>query len=222
VVLAGADVLYFRSLPPNDIVQTASTPPATEPVLTDDGQVGECQYDRDKPLVENYRDLVTFTDPSMGNPDASVTVIEFFDPNCPHCATMHPIMKQVVSQYGDRAWFVWRPFLNWPASMSQIEALYFAAQDGKCFEMMEEQYRRQSQQAIGIDELGEIATQIGLDGDLMRTRLQRGLYQNIIMRQRQAGVDAGVRSVPAIMINGRFVGTRSAACIGQLIAAEAE
>ena len=222
VVLAGADVLYFQNLPPNEVVQSASTPPVAEGSAVGDQALGDCQYDLDKPTVENYRDLVTFTDPSMGNPDAPVTVIEFFDPNCPHCATLHPIMKQVVEQYGDRAWFVWRPFLNWPASMSQIEALYFAAQDGKFFEMMEEQFRRLSPQAISIDELGEIATQIGLDGDLMRTRLQRGLYQNIIMRQRQAGVEAGIRSVPAVMINGRFVRTRSASCIGQLIEAAAQ
>jgi protein-disulfide isomerase len=216
VVLAGADVLYFRSLPPIEAAPVAATPAVQESAGAG-GQSADCQYDLDRPMVENYRDLVTFTDPSKGNPDASVTVIEFFDPNCPHCATLHPIMEQVVARHGDKAWFVWRPFLNWPASMTQIEALYFAAQDGKFFEMMEEQFRRQSPQPIGVDELGEIATLIGLDGDLMRTRLQRGLYQNIIMRQRQAGVEAGIRAVPAVMINGRFVRSRSGECIGQLI-----
>ncbi len=216
VVVAGGDVLYFRSLPPNEVAPATASPTA-EQTTTGGGQSADCQFDLDRPTVENYRDLVTFTDPSKGNPRASVTVIEFFDPNCPHCATLHPIMQEVVAKHGDKAWFVWRPFLNWPASMSQIEAMYFAAQDGKFFEMMEEQFRRQGPQAIGIEELGEIATQIGLDGELMKTRLQRGMYQNIIMRQRQAGVEAGIRSVPAVMINGRYVRTRSAECIGQLI-----
>jgi protein-disulfide isomerase/uncharacterized membrane protein len=216
VLFAVSDVVYFRTLPPNDVVVPSATPAAQQPSVGS-AQSEDCRYDLDRPTVENYRDLVTFTDPSKGNPSASVTVIEFFDPNCPHCATMHPIMEEVVAKHGDQAWFVWRPFLNWPASMAQIEAIYFAAQDGKFFEMMEEQFRRQSPQAISIEELGEIATQIGLDGELMKTRLQRGLYQNIIMRQRQAGVEAGIRSVPAVMINGRYVRNRSVACISQLI-----
>ncbi|NNE45637.1 MAG: vitamin K epoxide reductase family protein [Rhodothermales bacterium] len=223
VILSGVDVLYFGSLPPLEATATAAAQSGQENVLVDDSNVGECHYDPEKPLVENYRDLVTFSDPSKGNPDASVTVIEFFDPNCPHCATLHPIMEQVVAEYGERAWFVWRPFVLWEYSVSQVEAMYFAAQDNKFFEMMEEQFRRQRQGGIGIDELGEIATQIGLDGELMKTRLSRGLYRNIIMRQRQSGVDAGITSVPAVMINGRFVqsSSKTAECLGQLIDAAA-
>ncbi len=216
IVLAGADVMYFRSLPEAE-VQPAQ---ATDLPANADG-VGECIYDPEKPAVENYRDMVSFSDPSRGSPEAPVTVIEFFDPNCPHCATLHPVMDAVVEEYGDKAWVVWRPFVLWQFSIPQVEVLYIAAQEGKFFEMLEEQFARQRQGGIPLDELVEVAHNIGMDGPLTRNRLERGLYRNIIMRQRQNAIDAGVSSVPAIMINGRFVhrSSRSVQCLGTLIEA---
>ncbi len=221
VVVGAADVAYFSSLPPAPVAEQAAVSASPPAVPTGDPAVGDCFYDTDLPTVENYRDLVSFSDPSLGNPDASVTVIEFFDPNCPHCATLHPIMMRAVAEHGDKAWFVWRPFVLWQRSMAQIEAMYFAAQDNKFFEMMEAQFARQRQDGIGIDELGEIAAEIGLDGELMKTRLRSGLYRSIIIRQRETGVEAGIRSVPAVMINGRYVKTKTAECIGSLIEAAA-
>ncbi len=216
VVLAGADVMYFRSLPDSETQpgQVAGLPSNA------DG-VGECIYDPEKPTVENYGDLVSFSDPSRGSLEAPVTLIEFFDPNCPHCATIHPVMEAVAEEYGDKAWIVWRPFVLWQFSIPQVEVLYIAAQEGKFFEMLEEQFARQRQGGIPLDELVEIAYSIGMDGPLTRTRLERGLYRNIIMRQRQHAIDAGVTSVPALMINGRFVhrSSRSLECLGTLIEA---
>ncbi|MDX1430668.1 MAG: vitamin K epoxide reductase family protein, partial [Rhodothermales bacterium] len=158
-VIAVGDVLYFRNLPESQI-----EPGQTAEILQGADGVGECIYDPEKPVVENYVDMASFSDPSRGSPGAPVTIIEFFDPNCPHCATLHPVMDAVVDRYGDKAWVVWRPFVLWQFSIPQVEALYIAGQEGKFFEMLEEQFARQRQGGIPIDELVEIAHSIGMDG----------------------------------------------------------
>lgn len=220
VAVGGADVFYFRNLPAAQASAGADPAPGA---VADADAVGECLYDPEKARVENYRDLVSFSDPSKGNPEAEVTVIEFFDPNCPHCMTLHPIMEEVVRRKGDKAWFVWRPFVLWEYSLAQVEALFFAAQDGMFFDMLEAQFQVQRQGGIPLPELIQISESVGMDPDLTATRLQRGLYRNIIMRQRQTAIEAGVTSVPAVMINGRFVdrSSRTPDCLGALIDAAA-
>src|SRR5688572_2694098 len=44
----------------------------------------------------------------LGSPSASVTVEEFADFQCGSCAAVHPIMKEVQSQYGSKIRFIFR------------------------------------------------------------------------------------------------------------------
>lgn len=46
----------------------------------------------------------------LGSPTASVTLEEFADYQCPTCATMHPVIKEVISAYGSKIKFVYRSF----------------------------------------------------------------------------------------------------------------
>ena len=214
VVLAGADLAYFNSLD-----ETAVSPAQAEASEATDAAIGACEYDASKGRVENYREMVSASDPSKGNQDSDVIVMEFFDPNCPHCKTMHPLMEALVAAHGDKARFVYRPFILWEHSVIQVEALHIANGEGKFFEMLEGQFDRQRPEGLGIAALEEIADEIGLSRELLRSRLERGLFRQVALRQRQNGVEAGVSSVPAVLINGRFVqGTaRTYDCLGQLI-----
>jgi len=146
-------------------------------------------------------------------------VIEFFDPNCPHCKTLHPILMAAVDSLADEARFVFRPFVISQASLMQVEALHIAAQQGKFFEMMDAQFERQTNRALSMAEMQEISEEIGLDFELLQTRLSSGMYRSLVLRQRQAAFEAGVSAVPSVMINGRFIaaGSRSVGCFAELI-----
>ena len=39
--------------------------------------------------------------PIIGNPNASVTLVEFIDPACEACRAMYPYVKQILSKYPD-------------------------------------------------------------------------------------------------------------------------
>lgn len=184
----------------------------------------ECHYDPEKQPVENYRELVSEIDPAKGNPDAPVTVLEFFDPNCPHCGTLHPIMEEVAAEYGDQAHFVYKPFVLWQHSVAQSAALYAAAQEGKFFDMLKLQFANQQRNGLSGDQLRAIAQHIGMDPDVMVQRIQSGIYMSVLQMVRRQGEEIGIQSVPTVLINGRFVDSdsKTVECLGQLIEAAAE
>lgn len=217
VLVAVVDVVYFRSVPP------AAASEIAQPV-SDAGSLA-CRYDPEKPFVEDYQSLVTSNDPQFGNAESGVTVIEIFDPNCPHCMSLYPVMEEVIAERGDVANFYIKPHALWPYSVPQIEALLVAEQQGRFKPMLESMFAVQQAsrgRGLSLPELTELARRSGMDAQLLQTRLQSGLYRSIVVRQRQEVTEAGVRSVPAVLINGRFVETRSKECLLELIDAAAQ
>ncbi len=52
---------------------------------------------------------ITKDDPSWGNPEAPVTVVEISDFECPFCSRVNPTMKQIKDTYGaDKVRIVWK------------------------------------------------------------------------------------------------------------------
>lgn len=226
VLLIGADVVYLGSgADPEPYMPTTETAArqASEPSGTAElnrSLPAECRYDADRGPVEDFESLVNFYDAAKGDPSASVTVIEYFDPNCPHCRTLHSVMEEVVQTHADQAHFVFKPFFLWEHSVAQSEALYAAAQEGKFFEMLEYQYAmQQPQTGLSANDLQSIAVEIGMDADELMQRLESGIYRSTLVEEKQEAVAIGVNSTPTVLINGRFVSieSRSAECMRKMI-----
>jgi len=231
LVLIGADAVYFGSPDiPEPYIPPAEMPSHRVADTRTNAEVNstlpaECRYDVDRGPVEDYLSLVNFFDPARGNPSAPVTVIEYFDPNCPHCKTLHSIMEEVIQTHSDQAYFVFKPFFLWQHSIAQSEALYAAAQEGKFFEMLDHQFALQKPQTgLSTEDLRQIAADIGMDPDALVARLERGIYRGTLVQEKQKGVAIGINSTPTVLINGRFVSvqSRSADCLRTMIEAAAE
>lgn len=226
VLLIGADAMYFASAEAPEPYMPPAAPSAEQSVeraSTADVNrqlPAECRYDLDRGPVEDYERLVNFYDATIGNPDADVTVIEYFDPNCPHCRTLHAIMEEVIETHEDQARFVFKPFFLWQHSIPQSEALYAAAQEGKFFEMLDHQYALQNpQEGLSPEELRGIAEDIEMDADALMQRIESGIYRRSLVADKEEAVAIGVNSTPTVLINGRFVATqsRSADCLRRMI-----
>ena len=221
-LLAGADVLYFNSLDQRSRSVSAEAEPAARqaggrPATQAPSSPAVCRYDPEKSPIEDYASLVQFTDPTKGSHDAPVTVIEYLDPNCPHCENLHPIMQKVAAEQKDQARFVYKLFPLRRSSIPQIMALRIAAENDKFFEMLEAQFDRQG--VLSVAQLREIAQEIGMNPDKMVRRMQQESLVKQMLKERKAAFERGVDSTPTVIINGRVVASRSRteACLNQLI-----
>lgn len=231
-MIIAADAVYFRQYEPElpDVfaAETETDAAVSEALSSPDG--GEaapaptssaCPYDPEKEPVEDFRRLINLFDPTVGDADAPVTVIEYFDPNCYHCKTFHEIMTQVMLSHADRAFFVFKPFVLWNHSIVQSEALYAASRDKKFFPMLDAQFEMQNPQTgLSLEQLREIAEEIGMNPDVLMQRLESRLYRRTLEQQRSEAIEIGVDQTPTVLINGRFVATEShtVECLQQLIA----
>src|SRR6266496_424493 len=78
----------------------------------------------------------TDDDPSRGDVNAAVTIVEFTDFQCPACAAMQPVMEEVLKSYGNKVRFVVRdfPLSQHTNARKAAEAAGAANAQGKFFE----------------------------------------------------------------------------------------
>ncbi|HHP7237204.1 thioredoxin domain-containing protein [Longibacter sp.] len=226
IVLVGADYAAYDALSANNgapgVDRTASvtTSIAAPAVRASDSGPAVCGYDESRSTVQQYKTLVGMDDPTVGAENAdAVTVVEFFDPNCPHCATFHTVMKRLIDEYGDRVRFVFKPIPLGQKSVNQIEALYAAHRAGSFLKMLNAQYERQSPAGLSTDQLVDIAESIGMDEQTLQSAIEEDRHMGAIRLVYQQAQRVGVDSTPTVMINGRFVraDSRTVECMGSLI-----
>jgi len=75
--------------------------------------------------------------PRLGNNDALVRIVEFFDYACPHCRDFKPMLEQVAAAHGANLveYFMMFPLGTWPDSKSAAQAALAAQAQGKFKEM---------------------------------------------------------------------------------------
>ncbi len=213
-------VLSACEAPPQSTSSGAESPSGSASQF--DESAGDCPYQADAPAVPNYSALVRSTDAQVGPSDARVTVIEFFEPNCPGCIALHPTMVEVKRRYSDRVRFVFKPFVNWSVSQYQAQAMYAAHAEGKFFEMMDAQFASGQPEQMTRDQIVEVADQLGMDGEAMAQRIDGGVYRGKMMADRADFLGTGAPGFPSVYVNGQLVDSRSrtVGCLSQLIDAE--
>jgi len=213
LVVAGADFVYFDA--GQEAVRTSQVASATAGA---DGPA-QCELDTSKsPVDDNGAALINFQDITKGSSDADVTIIEYFDPNCPHCKDFHEqVMNKLVDAHGDDVRFVFKPFALRRSSIPEIQALYVADQSGKFTEMLEAQYARQGRSGISTSDLRAVASEIGMDPNVLTNRVDEGEYRNQALQLRKRAVKIGVDSTPTALVNGHFLKNRSLECMNTFI-----
>ncbi len=212
VLLIAADLLYFNNLELN------STPAATaSAAVATGGGESTCTVNPNMGPFPQYESFLSSFDPTVGPEDASVTVVEFFDPNCPHCQAAHPVMKEVIAKYQDRVRFHLVPYPLGEYSLAQIEAMYVAKEQNKFFEMLDAQMAMQETRGLSPDRVRELAGLIGMDEAMLNARWRSGLYRDRILQQRQVVSQAGVNTVPTVIVNGQVVYQKTVDCISEFI-----
>ena len=144
--------------------------------------------------------------PSLGKPNAPVTLVEFSDFQCPFCQASVPTLKQVAQKYGDKVHIVYKQFpipsLH-PYAPKAAEASLCAAEQSKFWELHDAMFA--DQKKLSVSDLKQTARKLGLDGKKFDSCLDSGRYVEQVQNDQKEGKRAGVNGTPAIFVNGRSV-----------------
>ena len=150
---------------------------------------------------------VTERDHIDGPDDAPITLVEYGDYECPHCAAAYPVVKEIQEQMGDRMRFVYRNFPlreAHPHAEHAAEAAEWAGDSGKFWEMHDALFEHRSDGPDWLDDdrLLQYASDLGLDPDDLLSAFREERYRPRVRSDFMSGVRSGVNGTPTFFING--------------------
>lgn len=154
-------------------------------------------------------EIATDDQPSKGNANASVTIVEFTDFQCPSCAQQHPVIERIVNEFGNRVRLVVRdfPLSQHAQAPKAAEAAEAAREQGKYWEYIAVLFRNQS--ALEVDKLRQYASELGLDRARFDASVNSGKFAEKVQRDVLDGEKLGVNGTPTFYVNGKRVSDRS-------------
>ncbi|MBP9828290.1 DsbA family protein [Patescibacteria group bacterium] len=151
---------------------------------------------------------VTAADHVIGNENASVTIFEYADFQCPACASYHPVIKQVLAQYPEDVRVVFRHFplrTIHPNAEGASRAAEAAGNQGKFFEMHDLLFNNQTRWSNlpnPTSTFEEYALSLGLDMDKYQADFSSGEVRARVQADVESGIRANVTGTPTFFING--------------------
>ena len=159
--------------------------------------------------MAKLQDQVTAEDHIQGDEGAEVTLVEYGDYQCPHCAIGHVVVKRLQRHFGSRMRFVYRNFPLeeiHPLAEPAAEAAEFAGAQGRFWEMHDGIF--ENQRALSERKLVELAEGLGLDGEAMAQAMEEQRFGDRILREAEGGARSGVHGTPTYFVNGEQIDAR--------------
>lgn len=165
--------------------------------------------------AENNNVGIEILEHVKGNAEASVTLIEYSDFECPACASVQPILEGVMDEYGDDLRFEYKHFplvlarasLH-PNSLSAAVAAEAAGQQGKFFEYHDLLFDNQQtwSKAVSPNALFvQYAEQLELDLDQFRQQMKSSVLRDKAKADFAEGRKLGVGGTPSFFLNGKQI-----------------
>jgi protein-disulfide isomerase len=146
---------------------------------------------------------VTSLDHVFGGEDASVTIVEYGDYQCPHCAAAQGVVARILAQFGENVRLVFRHFPLaevHPLAVTAAEAAEFAARHGAFWPMHQSIFA--NQQRLSVSLLVALATQLKLSPVALRDAIAAHTFAPKVQADFLGGVRSGVNGTPTFFVNG--------------------
>ena len=142
---------------------------------------------------------------SLGPQDASVTIVEFTDYQCPFCGKVHPTVKKLLDEYPDDLRVVMKhnPLPIHPLAPGAAKAAIAAGKQGKFWEMHERIFA--NQRKLGDADLRAHATALGLDLEQWDKDRASSEVAAVIASDQAEARRLGSTGTPAFFVNGRYL-----------------
>jgi len=149
---------------------------------------------------------LTAAEHMLGDADATLTLVEYGDYECPACSQAAPLTQHLVESFGKRLRFIYRhfPLMEMhPHAELAAEAAEAAAAQDQFWPMHHRLYSQPHQ--LDLPALTAHAKAIGLDMNRFNGEMADRIYTQRIQEHRRAGERSGVHGTPSFFLNGKTV-----------------
>ncbi|MBT4349986.1 thioredoxin domain-containing protein [bacterium] len=146
-----------------------------------------------------------------GNPEATITVVEYSDFQCPACRTYYALTKQLTEDVGDEIKLIYRHFpleKSHPQARLAATAAEAAALQGKFWEMHDLLFENQlawSNNDQAEDIFISYAQELGLNTEWFVNDLKSSKVKKKIQSDINNGNLDEVNSTPSFFVNGQKI-----------------
>ncbi len=154
---------------------------------------------------------ITKEDPTTGTESAKVTLVEYSDFQCPACAAYYPMVKQLLTEYNGKIYFVYRYFpltQTHQNAMISAQSAYAAGLQNKFWEMHDMLFQTQNSWASSQkarETFIDYAKKLDLDINKFKIDLESDKGKNFINDTYSKGLAIGVNSTPTFFLNGEKI-----------------
>ena len=143
--------------------------------------------------------------PVGGNPDGNVTVVEFFDYNCPYCKAVYPRIAQLLAE-DDQIRFVYKewPILGPVSELAAKMALAVWKQDPDKYEAFHAALLS-VRGRLTEDAVFAAAQGLGLDVERLKSRMQAPEIAADLARNKALAGSLGITGTPAFVVGENLV-----------------
>jgi len=197
LIIAGAIVFTNRNQNPSLNLPTSASQP--KPTLA-------AAPSQPQPTASPVEFKITKDDHIRGNFDASITLVEFSDFECPFCGRHFPTLNKILSDYQGKVRLVYKHFpLGFhPNAQKAAEASECAWEQGKFWEYHDKVFENQAS-GLSLEKFKQWAKELGLNTKKFNDCLDSGKYAQKVQADYQEGLQKGVNGTPATFVNGQLV-----------------
>lgn len=155
----------------------------------------------------NEQLLIRDYSPSVGNKDAKVTIVEFFDPACETCKSFHPFVKRLMQRNPGKVRLVLRYAPLHKGSDYVAKFLEATRMQNKFWESLDAVYEAQplwaSHHNPQPEKLWELLDYVGLDLNRVKTDMQSTTITQRVQQDIEDGRKLQVTKTPGFFVNGK-------------------
>ena len=171
--------------------------------------------------VSKMSPVAVSDDPSIGDPNSSVQIVEVGCFMCPYTKNSESIRQQLMIKYNGNVSFTFKAFALPKHNLSQetAEAALCAREQDAYWEYHDKLF--EYQENMTMEKMSDIASELGLDESAFGECFSSRKYQAAVEQDRQESLDAGVFATPTYFVNGKpIVGMKGFTDFEQIVVNE--
>lgn len=157
-------------------------------------------------IKQNIKEITEYEGAAViGNPNGSVTLVEFFDFSCGYCHRLYPALKNIVAKNNDVRLVLRELTFLGPVSDYAAKAALAAKEQGKYQELWSAMMENDG--ALSEAKIDELAAAAGIDVAKMKADMNSAKVAKTIQDTADLANSIEIRGVPTMILDGQILQT---------------